>query len=316
VSLAFFFRRLVYGAISLLLLSLIIFACTHLLPGDAATAILGETATPEALTALRERLGLDRPLTLQYLGWVGGVLRGDLGVSTTLNTPVAGAIGPAFDHSLQLALLTLVAAAVVAIPLGVIAAIRRGRPLDAMILTGSYVGISTPEFVVGPLLIMLLAGPPLQLLPTSGYVPFAADPVDWLAHLALPVAALTVVLIAHLMRQTRSGMLDVLASDFVRTARLKGLPERLVMRRHALPNALTTTIVILALDVGYLMGSIVVVEEIFAYPGLGRLVVYAVANRDLPLVQGSTLVIGLVYVGANFLADLAHGLLNPRVGRA
>lgn len=316
MSFAFLSRRLVYGAISLLLLSLIIFICTHLLPGDAATAILGETATPEALAALRERLGLDRPLPAQYFGWIGGVLRGDLGVSTTLNTPVAAAIGPAFGHSLQLALITLAVAAAVAIPLGVIAAVRRGRALDATILTGSYIGISTPEFVIAPLLIMFLAGPPLQLLPTSGYVPLAADPAGWIAHMVLPVAALTVVLIAHLMRQTRSGMLDVLASDFVRTARLKGLPERLVMRRHALPNALTTTITILALDIGYLMGSIVVVEEIFAYPGLGRLVVYAVANRDLPLVQGSTLLIGLVYVAANLLADLAHGLLNPRVGRA
>jgi peptide/nickel transport system permease protein len=316
VSVGFFLRRFVYGGISLLLLSLIIFACTHLLPGDAATAILGETATPEALAALRERLGLDRPLPEQYLGWIGGVFRGDLGVSATLNTPVADAIGPAFGHSLQLALLTLAVAAIVAIPLGVVAALRRGRALDATILTGSYIGISTPEFVVGPLLIMFLAGPPLQLFPTSGYVPFAGDSADWLAHMVLPVASLTVVLIAHLMRQTRSGMLDVLASDFVRTARLKGLPERLVMRRHALPNALTTTIIVLALDVGYLMGSIVVVEEIFAYPGLGRLVVYAVGYRDLPLVQGSTLVIGLVYVGANLLADLAHGFLNPRIGRA
>lgn len=313
---AYLLRRLLYGAVSLVILSLIIFVCTHLLPGDAATAILGENATPSALAALRERLSLDRPLLLQYTTWLFGVLRGDFGVSTTLNQPVADLIGLHFAHSMTLAVITLAAAAAIAIPLGVIAAVKRGRAADAVILTGSYIGISIPDFVVAPLLIMLLAGPPLQLLPSSGYVPLGESVTGWLSHIVLPVAALTVVLIAHLMRQTRSGMLDVLASDYIRTARLKGLPERIVLRRHALRNGLTTSITVLALDIGYLMGSIVVVEEIFAYPGLGRLIVYSVANRDLPLVQGTTLVIGAVYVVANLLADWIHGLLNPRVGRA
>jgi peptide/nickel transport system permease protein len=316
MNLSFLLRRLAYGALSLAILSLIIFICTHLLPGDAAVAILGDNATPEALAAIRERLGLERPLVVQYLSWVGGVARGDLGVSMTLNQPVFDLIAPAFQASLALAAATLILAAAVAIPLGVVAALRRGRAADATILTVAYVGISIPEFVIGPLLIIVLALPPLQLFPSSGHVPFASDPLDWAAHVVLPVATLTVVLVAHLMRQTRSGMLEVLSSDYVRTARLKGLPERIVIGRHALRNALTATITVLALDVGYLMGSIVVVEEIFAYPGLGRLVIYAVANRDLPLVQGTTLVIGAVYVAANFVADVIHGLLNPRVGHA
>jgi peptide/nickel transport system permease protein len=313
VSPAFLLRRLVYGLVSLVILSLLIFACTHLLPGDAATAILGENATPEALSALRARLGLDRPLALQYFIWLTGVARGDLGASATLNQPVAELIGINLANSMALAAITLAAAALIAIPLGVIAAVRRGRTLDATILTASYIGISIPDFVVGPLLIMLLAGPPLQLLPSSGYVPIGDSALDWLSHIVLPAGTLTVVLIAHLMRQTRSGMLDVLASDYIRTARLKGLPESVVLWRHALRNGLTTSITVLALDFGYLMGSIVIVEEIFAYPGLGRLIVYAVANRDLPLVQGTTLMIGAIYIGANFLADWAHGLLNPRV---
>jgi peptide/nickel transport system permease protein len=316
VNLAYLLRRVTYGALSLFILSLIIFVCTHLLPGDAATTILGENATPEALAAIRERLGLERPLVVQYASWIAGIVAGDLGVSTTLNQPVGTLIAPAFQTSLAVAAVTLLIAAAIAIPLGVVAAMRRGGRSDAAILTSSYVGISIPEFVIGPLLIMLLASPPLRLFPSSGHVPFASDPLGWLWHIALPVTALTIVLVAHLMRQTRSGMLDVLASDYVRTARLKGLPEKIVIRRHALRNALTTTIVVLALDVGYLMGSIVVVEEIFAYPGLGRLVIYAVGNRDLPLVQGTTLVIGAVYVAANLLADLIHGLLNPRVGHA
>jgi len=316
VSPAFLLRRFVYGLVSLVILSLLIFTCTHLLPGDAATAILGENATPEALSALRVRLGLDRPLVLQYLAWLAGLARGDLGASTTLNQPVAALIGLHLANSMALAAITLAAAALIAIPLGVIAAVRRGRTLDATILTASYIGISIPDFVVGPLLIMLLAGPPLQLLPSSGYAPIGDSALDWLSHIVLPAGTLTVLLIAHLMRQTRSGMLDVLASDYIRTARLKGLPESVVLRRHALRNGLTTSITVLALDFGYLMGSIVIVEEIFAYPGLGRLIVYAVANRDLPLVQGVTLVIGAIYIGANFLADWAHSLLNPRIAQA
>lgn len=312
---AFLLRRLFYGILSLLILSLIIFVCTHVLPGDAATAMLGEQATPQALAELRARLGLDRPLVLQYLSWLLGALRGDFGVSATLNQPVASVIRDPFANSLLLAAITLTAAATIAIPLGIVAALRRGSRVDAGILTGSYFGVSIPDFVMAPLLILVFAGPPLQLLPSSGTASFAQSPADWATHMVLPVTTLTLVLIAHLMRQTRSGMVEVLASDYVRTARLKGLPERLVLRRHALRNALTTVIIVLALDVGYLLGSIVIVEEIFAYPGLGRLIIYAVANRDLPLVQATTLVIGAVYVAANLAADLVHGLLNPRLGQ-
>lgn len=316
MSPAFLLRRLLSGLLSLAILSLLIFVCTHVLPGDAATAILGENATPETLQALRLRLGLDRPLALQYAAWLAGVFHGDLGVSATLNQPVADVIGIHFANSMTLAAVTLAVAALSAIPLGVIAAVERGRALDAAILTGSYIGISIPDFVIAPLLILVFAGPPLQLLPSSGYVALGESSLGWLAHIVLPAGTLTLVLIAHLMRQTRSGMIDVLASDYVRTARLKGLPEHVVLRRHVLRNGLTTSITVLALDFGYLMGSIVIVEEIFAYPGLGRLIVYAVANRDLPLVQGAALMIGAAYVCANLLADWAHGLLNPRVAQA
>jgi peptide/nickel transport system permease protein len=315
VGLVFVLQRVAYGIVSLAILSAIIFACTQLLPGDAAAVILGENATPEALAALRNRLGLDAPVVVQFLRWVGGALSGDFGVSTTLDQPVGRLIAAPFVNSLALAVLTLLSATLVAIPLGVLAAVRRGSRADAAILTSSYVGISIPDFVVGPLLILALATPPLQLFPSSGHVPLTQSPLGWLSHVALPVAALTMVLAAHLLRQTRSGVLEVLASDYVRTARLKGLPERQVLWRHALRNGLTMTVTVLALDVGYLMGSVVVIEEVFAYPGLGRLAVYAVANRDIPLVQSTALVTGAVYVGANLVADLVHGLLNPRVRR-
>jgi len=313
---AFFTRRLLHGLISLVILSAIIFACTHLLPGDAAVTILGEGASPEALAALRARLGLDRPVAVQYLDWLGGLPRGALGVSTTLNQPVGPMVAERFGHSLALAGVTIAVAAILAIPLGVAAAARQGSALDISILTASYIGISIPDFVVAPILIILLASPPLGFLPSSGYEPLARSFGGWLAHIVLPVVVLAFLLIAHLLRQTRSGMLDVLSSDYIRTARLKGLPERIVLWRHGVRNGLTTTIAVLALDIGYLMGSIVIVEEIFAYPGLGRLMVYAVANRDIPLVQGTALAIGAVYVVANLLADLAQAILNPRLARA
>ncbi|HLI12095.1 MAG TPA: ABC transporter permease [Alphaproteobacteria bacterium] len=315
MGVAYLARRVFYGLISLLILSAIIFVCTHLLPGDAASAILGEAATPEALATLRARLGLDQPVLLQFAHWLGGMVTGDFGVSATLNQPAGAIIAGRFFNSLALALGTIIVAAALAIPLGVVAAVKRGSRLDGAILTASYVGISIPDFIIAPVLIILLAMPPLNLFPSSGFVALGISPGDWLAHTILPVIALTFVLTAHLLRQTRSGMLDVLASDYIRTARLKGLPESLVLWRHGLRNGLTTTITVLALDIGYLMGSIVIVEEIFAYPGLGRLIVYAVANRDIPLVQGTALVIGAVYVAANILADFAHALLNPRLAQ-
>ena len=313
---AFFARRVLYGLISLFILSAIIFACTHLLPGDAAVTILGEGATPEALDALRARLGLDRSFVLQYVDWLAGIPRGAFGNSTTLNQPAGPIIAERFGHSLALAVATIAVAASLAIPLGVAAAARRGSRLDVSILTASYIGISIPDFVAAPILIILLASPPLSLLPSSGYEPVTKSLAGWLTHMVLPVVVLAFLLIAHLLRQTRSGMLEVLSSDYIRTARLKGLPERVVLWRHGVRNGLSTTVAVLALDIGYLMGSIVIVEEIFAYPGLGRLMVYSVANRDIPLVQGTALVIGAVYVAANLLADLAQAALNPRVARS
>jgi peptide/nickel transport system permease protein len=307
--------RLVYGLLSLLILSAIVFACTHVLPGDAAATMLGEQATPEALAALRMRLGLDRPLIAQFFAWLAGIPQGDFGISATLNQPVGALIADRFANSFSLAVAALILAAAVAIPLGVIAAVRRGSRLDGTILGASYFGISIPDFVVAPVLIILLASPPLNLFPSSGFTALAASFTGWASHIVLPVITLTFVLTAHLLRQTRSGMLDVLSSDYIRTARLKGLPERTVVWRHGLRNGLATTITVLALDVGYLMGSIVIVEEIFAFPGLGRLMVYAVGNRDIPLVQGTALTIGAVYVLANLVADLLQAALNPRLRR-
>ncbi|MBL4647173.1 MAG: ABC transporter permease, partial [Rhizobiales bacterium] len=243
-------ERIGYGLVTLLLVSLFIFICTQALPGDAAEAMLGDNATEEALAALREKMGLNAPPHMQYLKWLGGIVQGDFGRSQTLGLPISDVLIGRFGNSLQLTLLTILVAAVVAIPLGVWAAICKGQTADSAILTVSYLGISIPDFVFGPLLILLLATPPLALLPSSGYVPFSEDAFQWLRHMILPVAALTAILTAHLVRQTRSGILEVLQSDYVRTARLKGLPERKVLWRHCLRNGLSTTVTVLALDLG------------------------------------------------------------------
>jgi len=306
-------RRLASIALILFLVSAIVFVAIHVLPGNAATLILGEYATPEALRTLEREMGLDRPLVVQYASWIRSVVTGDWGVSLAMKQPVATVVGYRLRNSAFLALGALAVVVVVGIPLGTLAALRRGRPLDLAIVTATYVGISIPEFVTGLLLLILLAGPSVGWLPTSGYVELATGVTAWARHLVLPAMTLTIVLLAHVVRQTRSGLADVLAAPYIRTARLKGASTRRIVLRHALRNGLLPTITVLALDLGYLMGGIVVVEEVFAYPGLGRLIIYAVQNRDVPLLQMCALVVASVYVLANFAADLAYAWLDPRI---
>ncbi|PYM47492.1 MAG: ABC transporter [Candidatus Rokuibacteriota bacterium] len=306
-------RRTLSIALVLVLISLIVFVAIHVLPGSAATLILGEYATAESLRALERDMGLDRPFALQYAAWMGGVVTGVWGDSLAMKQPVTAIVGLRLRTSAWLAGFALVAVALVAIPLGTLAALRRGRWLDLAILTGSYIGISVPEFVTGMVLILVLAGPTLHLFPTGDYAPMAAGLRTWLSHLVLPALTLTLVLLAHVLRQTRSGLVEVLQSAYVRTARLKGATERRVVGRHALRNGLLPAVTVIALDLGYLMGGIVVVEEVFAYPGMGRLILYAIQNRDVPLLQVSILIVAATYAFANFAADLAYAWLDPRI---
>ena len=306
-------QRLGSIVVVLVLISIIIFVAIHVLPGSAATLILGEYATPEALRTLEREMGLDRPLPLQYAGWVRDVLTGDWGDSLAMKQPVVSVVGLRLKNSATLAAAALVIVVCVAIPLGAAAALGRGGPVDLAIVTATYVGISIPEFVTGLGLLLLLAGPSVQWFPTGGYAELSAGILTWARHLVLPAATLTIVLIAHVVRQTRSGLADVLASPYIRTARLKGASERRVVVRHALRNGLLPTITVLALDLGYLMGGIVVVEEVFAYPGMGRLMIYAVQNRDIPLLQMCVLIVASVYALANFTADLLYAWLDPRI---
>jgi peptide/nickel transport system permease protein len=275
--------------------------------------ILGEFATPDALAAVSRELGLDRPVAVQFATWLGGVLEGDWGRSMRMSQPVLSLVGTAFARSMLLAGCALLLVTAIAIPLGVVAALRRGKASDVAVGIISYLGVSLPEFVTATLLIVLLAGPDLGWFPAGGYRPLGEDLLDGLRHLVLPVATLAIILVAHISRQMRSELIDVLQTDYVRTAELKGLPRRVVLLRHALRNAMIPTVTVIALDVGYLVGGIIVVEEVFAFPGIGRLLIFAIQNRDLPLIQGAALAMAATYALANLAADLIYAWLDRRI---
>ena len=310
----FILKRAIYTTITLFAVSLIIFAITQLLPGDAAQMMLGQHATEERIAILEEQMGLNEPVHIQYINWVSGVATGDMGHSLIYDRPVADVIEPRLIRSLQLALLTTLMVIFIGIPLGVFAAIKRGSKFDTLLSGTTYVGVSLPEFVTGTVLLLLFAGPIFGFLPGGDYSSLLDDgPVEWLRHLLLPSVTLTIVLLAHVMRQTRTGMIQTLRSEYVRTARLKGVAERDVLFKHALQNALLPTITVLALNFGWLMGSLVIVEEVFSYPGIGRMVVGAIQNRDIPLIQGTILVIAASYIIANTIADTVYTRLDPRI---
>ncbi|WP_371227925.1 ABC transporter permease [Roseovarius sp. 2305UL8-3] len=314
MSLNYLMRRIWTTIVVVFLASFIIFAIVNFLPGDAATMVLGEFATEEDLAAVRERLGLNESPFSRYVSWLGGVVTGDFGQSTSLQKPVWDALSVAIGRSIILALLALSIVIVIAIPMGVFAATKRGKIGDLIVSFFSYLGIALPEFITASLLLAFLAGPALGIFPAGGYASFSEDGVgEALRHLFLPALSLTFILMAHISRLVRSEMVDALASDYVRTAVLKGLSRRQVVYKHALRNSLLPAITIIALDIGYLLGGVLVIEEIFAYPGVGRMMIFAIQNRDLPLIQGTALFIAAVYALANLTADILYARLDPRV---
>lgn len=306
-------KRLGYIVLSVFLVTLVVFGATVALPGNAAVIVLGKSATEASLRAMEQQLGLNQPIYIQYIDWVISLLRGDAGESLALGKPVIEVIKPRFFRSVQLAVATLILTITVGIPLGILSAVKQNSHVDKLTSSIAYVGVSMPEFVTGTLLILLLGGPVFNVFPSSDYVPLKEGFVPWLSHIILPVVTLTILLVAHIMRQTRSELIEVLQSEYVRSARLKGLSERIVLVKHALRNSLMPTITVLALDFGWLMGSLVVVEEIFAYPGLGRLTVFAIQNRDIPLLQFLVVIIAVSYTFANLGADLLYSYLDPRI---
>ncbi len=306
-------RRLATAVATLLAVSILVFAITQILPADPAVMLLGQNATPAALAAVREKLGLNLPAYVQYLHWIGAILHGDFGTSIDSGQPVATVMLTALSRSLLLAALSLALMLLVAIPLGTIAALRRGRPEDVAIGLLSSVGVSIPEFVTATILLVTLGNPALGLLPSTGYVPLSDNFADGARHLVLPVLTASVILVAHVMRMIRSELSDVLATDYIRAARMKGLSPARILLRHALRNALLPAITIVALDVGYLLGGIIVVEEIFAFPGIGRALIVAIQQRDLPAIQAGALLMAATYALANLAADLAYAALDKRI---
>ncbi len=294
---------------TLLFSSVLVFSATQLMAGNVAQMILGTFATPDAVAALELRLGLDRPAYVQFSSWLGRVLVGDFGESLRMSLPIAPILFQRLGLSLILASASLALDCVTGITAGVIAALRHRRPADRALSALSLLGISMPEFVTGSVLILLLS----SVLPVSGYAPFAEGWRSWLAHLVLPVTTLTFIMLAHVMRTARVSMIDALASPYVRTAVLKGLPASTVVVKHALRNALLPTVTVLGINVGYLVGGIVVVEMVFSYPGLGRLTIFALQNRDVPLIQACTLTMSAIYILASFATEIVYLLLNPRL---
>jgi peptide/nickel transport system permease protein len=296
----------------LVVMSILIFAVTQILPGNVAYVIVGQFATPDVVAAVEERLGLNDPIYVQYWRWASGILVGDLGQSMVMDRPVAPLVFDALGASALLAGISFIFVAIVGIVLGVVAAVRENRFTDHAVSIFTYLGISVPEFFWGIVLIIVFARY-LNLLPTSGIGDLSDGVWSWLSYLVLPAATLTFTLIAHVSRLTRSSMIETLRSNYVRNARAKGLPERKIIYRHALRNALLPTITVLAIDVGWLMGGIVVVESVFAYPGIGRLLVFAIERHDLPLIQASILIIAAIYAFANLTADLLYAFFNPKI---
>jgi peptide/nickel transport system permease protein len=305
-------QRLVLGFLTLIVVSALIFAVTEWLPGDIATNILGQSATPENVAAIRAELGLDRPAPERYVEWLRGAMEGDLGTSLANKRPVAAVIGPRLWNTLFLAAYAAIIAVPLSVFLGILAAIYRNSIYDKAVNVGTLAAISMPEFFVGYVLILYLS---VQLRWFPAIATFKPEQ-SFTQHLYatfLPMLTLVLVVIAHMMRMTRTSVLTVMASPYIEMALLKGLPKWRIVVRHALPNALAPIINVIALNLAYLIVGVVVVEAVFTYNGLGRLMVDAVSKRDVPMVQACGLIFAIVFIGLNMIADVLSILSNPRL---
>ncbi len=305
-------RRVGASLIVLLLASMLVFAGLRALPGDPALALAGESPTPQVLRATRAKYGLDQPVPVQYVRWLGHVARGDLGDSAHTGLSVVSTIGNRLPVTLELAFLSLVVAVGIGMAAGVLAAVRRGSVADHLGSTTALVGLSVPHFWLG-LMMILLFSIALGVLPASGFVPFVADPLDNLRHMIMPALVLGTGFAAVIFRQTRAAMLESLGADYVRTARAKGLSERSVVGSHALRNGVLTVVTIIGLQLGLLMSGAVVTEQVFVLPGFGKLTIDSVLQRDYPVIEGVVLVTTLGYVVINLIVDLLYSFLNPRI---
>ncbi len=310
--LSFLGRRILIAIPTVLLISIFVFGLQKLLPGDPVLAMAGEERDPEVLAYLREKYHLNDPIPMQYLYWIGAAVQGDLGISLRTQQPVLDLIAEKLPVTLQLAVMALAIALLIGIPAGILSAYYKGGVIDWLANIVALSGLSVPNFWLGIMLILLVSVH-LGWLPASGYRPFFEDPVRSLQTMIMPAFVLGTALAATLMRHTRSAMLGVLRSDYVRTARAKGLGETVILVKHALKNALIPIVTVTTLLFGELLAGAVLTEQIFTIPGFGKLVVDAVFNRDYAVVQGIVLCTGIGFIAMNILADAAYRVLNPRL---
>lgn len=306
------FKRIGLGALTLLVISVLIFVGIELLPGDLAEEVLGQNATPETVAAFRKELKLELPPHTRYLTWLGDMLKGDLGNSLANGRPIVDLIGWRFANSLFLATAAAVVAVPVSILLGILAALYRNSIFDRLISMATLSTISFPEFFVAYILIALLSVQ-LIIFPSVSNINDQMSFWEKINAIALPCLTLTLVVVAHMMRQTRAAIINILASPFIEMARLKGLKRARVVVRHAFPNALSPVINVVALNLAYLVAGVVIVEVVFAYPGMGQLLVDSVTKRDIPVVQASGLIFAATYVTLNLIADVLSIISNPRL---
>lgn len=310
--LRFVARRLLYSLVVLLGVAVVVFALVHLVSGDPVRIALGTRYTPEAYDALRSASGLDRPIIEQFFGYLGSALTGDLGVSFRNGDPVTVTLLDRLPATVSLGVVGIVIALLIALPAGIWAALREGRASDVIVRVTSQFGVSIPDFWLGILLIGLFAST-LGWLPTSGYRPLIDDPAGWLRHIILPGLTVGLVAAAIMTRYIRSAVLEVASMGYVRTARSKGLPPRVVTLRHTVRNALIPILTVTGIQLATILGGVIVVEVVFAWPGLGRLVFNAVAARDYPLIQGAVLLIAALFLLINLIVDVLYAVVDPRI---
>jgi peptide/nickel transport system permease protein len=308
----FLIRRLAGALIVLALVSLMSFALIWLVPGDPAAAFLDASATPEQVATLRSALGLDLSLPQQMLGWYGRILSGDLGQSILLNRSVSAALVERLPVTLSLAALALAFAVLFGVAAGIVAAVNHNRWPDQAVMTAALLGLSVPDFWLGLVMVLVFAVS-LGWLPSGGYTPFLESPAGWLRCMVLPALTLGLVQVGFIARMARASMLDTLGQDYVRTADAKGLAKLRVVLRHALPNAMIPILTVIGIVSGALLGGAVIVEQVFSIPGVGRLIVGAIASRDFPVLQGGLLFLAVVYLAINLVVDILYAVVDPRV---
>lgn len=309
---AYILKRLGVGLLTLFIASVVVFAVLEIVPGDPAQLMLGINATDETLAALREQMGLNRPVPIRYASWVTGMLAGDFGRSYTYSVPVTELVGERIVVSLPLAIMALFLSTAVAVPVGIFAAARRGRAPDTMAMGAAQIGVAIPNFWFALLLVYVFAVG-LRLVPAGGFPGWSAGPWPGLKALILPAIALALPQAAILARVTRSALIEVLGEDYIRTARAKGLPRGRVLWRHALRNAMIPVLTILGLQFAFLIAGTIIIENVFYLPGLGRLVFQAITQRDLIVVEGVVMLLVATVIVVNLLVDLSYAFVDPRL---